>query len=93
MGLAIRQPVTHKVGKVVTYKRITLVIWGTAIAFWSFFAGGFFPSVFDDRLAGMTEIPVEEIVVDDNGRLVGEFTMYSEDENVRIYRGEGSYDD
>jgi hypothetical protein len=64
-----------------------------AVAFWSFFAGGFFPSVFDDRLEGMTEIECNDIVRGDDGVLRCEVIMLAEDENIRIYVGEGSLDD
>lgn len=67
---------------------LLIAIMGLAL----FILGTYYPSVSDERLKGLEKVSCDDIIRYDTGRLVCEVNMQSEDDNLHIYKGRGTYE-
>jgi hypothetical protein len=70
-------------------KYLALALLIAAVAVWSYDIGTVYPSVRDDRLAGLTQAACDDIIRYPGEKgLVCEVNMIQEDDNLKIYKGE-----
>lgn len=74
--------------------KVLLVIFVLAISVWSYIFGTYHAVVQDGKLDNMQEVQCDDITRSPlSDTLVCEIHMNQEDDNIIIYRGEGSYGD
>lgn len=76
--------------------RLLLVLFVAVLMLINYLVGTYYPSVHDGRLDGLHEVKCDDIVRSLPGEdpyLVCEINMQAEDDNIKIFRGDGAYND